>query len=172
MLDGEFHGRSEIRDYIVKVMSPYPDMMFPQDWQVIDVPNQAVIFQVQNQFPHPHGPDGKPFQFPNLTRLVYAGGPDLLWKEEQGRVCACAARLRVRLALPRSLTVLFRAPLQTGTTQQRMPLWLSRSTIFSPRDFIHILTQSITLGMDESRREISVEGALEDEKQGKDVKKA
>lgn len=78
---GEMHGRAAIADWICKVMSPFPDMTFPQDWVVFDEENGAVVFQCQNRLPHPTDPDGPPFQFPNWTRLVYGG--DGLWKSEE-----------------------------------------------------------------------------------------
>lgn len=78
---GEFHGRKAIAEWICKVMSPFPDMTFPQDWVAFDVDNGAVIFQCQNRLPHPKDPDGEPFSFPNWTRIVYAGKG--LWKSEE-----------------------------------------------------------------------------------------
>lgn len=71
---GTFHGREQIRDWITKVMAPFPDMTFPQDWVVFDEERGAIVFQCQNRLEHPTDPDGEPFQFPNWTRLVYAGG--------------------------------------------------------------------------------------------------
>ena len=78
---GEMHGRKAISDWICKVMAPFPDMTFPQDWVVYDEENGAVVFQLQNRLPHPTDPDGEPFQFPNWTRLVYGGNG--LWKSEE-----------------------------------------------------------------------------------------
>ena len=78
---GEFHGREAIREWIGQVMAPFPDMTFPQDWIVFDEENGAVVFQCQNRLPHPTDPEGEPFQFPNWTRLVYAGAG--LWKSEE-----------------------------------------------------------------------------------------
>mmetsp|Transcript_1019 Transcript_1019/g.1091 ORF Transcript_1019/g.1091 Transcript_1019/m.1091 type:complete len:171 (-) Transcript_1019:147-659(-) len=78
---GEFHGREQVRRYIVNVMAPYTNMSFPFDWSTIDEENGAIIFQVQNAFPKPFKDDGTPFMFPNITRLVYAGNG--LLKEEQ-----------------------------------------------------------------------------------------
>jgi len=78
---GEFDGRESIRKWITEVMAPFPRMTFPQDWCVIDEANDAVVFQCQNQFPEPFDADGKPFQFPNWTRLVYGGGGR--WKSEE-----------------------------------------------------------------------------------------
>ena len=70
---GEFHGREAIRDWITKVMAPFPHMTFPQDWVAFDEANGAIVFQCQNRLEHPTDPQGEPFQFPTWTRLVYAG---------------------------------------------------------------------------------------------------
>ena len=78
---GEMHGREAIRDWITKVMAPFPRMTFPQDWWVLDEERGAVVFQCQNQFPEPFQPHGTPFQFPNWTRLVYGGNG--LWASEE-----------------------------------------------------------------------------------------
>jgi hypothetical protein len=78
---GELRGREAIRDWITKVMAPYPRMTFPQDWVAFDEERGAVVFQCQNEFPLPFGADGKPFSFPTWTRLVYGGGG--LWASEE-----------------------------------------------------------------------------------------
>ena len=78
---GELHGRDAIRKWITGVMAPFPRMTFPQDWWVLDETHDAVVFQCQNQFPEPYDENGRPFQFPNWTRLVYGGGG--LWKSEE-----------------------------------------------------------------------------------------
>ncbi|MDX1648721.1 MAG: nuclear transport factor 2 family protein, partial [Myxococcota bacterium] len=78
---GELHGREAIRKWITEVMAPFPRMTFPQDWWVLDEENDAVVFQCQNAFPEPFDADGRPFQFPTWTRLVYGG--DGLWKSEE-----------------------------------------------------------------------------------------
>jgi hypothetical protein len=78
---GEFRGRDAVRDWITKVMAPFPHMSFPQDWLVIDEENGAVVFQCQNRLPHPTDPEGEPFQFPTWTRLVYGG--EGLWASEE-----------------------------------------------------------------------------------------
>ncbi len=78
---GELHGREAIRDWITKVMAPFPHMTFPQDWWVLDEERHAIVFQCQNRLDHPTDPDGEPFQFPNWSRLVYGGGG--LWESEE-----------------------------------------------------------------------------------------
>lgn len=70
---GVFKGKDEIREWITKVMAPFPHMTFPQDWVAFDEENGAVVFQFQNRLAHPTDPNGKPFQFPTWTRLTYAG---------------------------------------------------------------------------------------------------
>jgi len=71
---GEMHGREAIREWITGVMAPFPRMTFPQDWVVFDEERGAIVFQCQNAFPEPFDSStGKPFSFPNWTRLVYAG---------------------------------------------------------------------------------------------------
>jgi len=70
---GEFRGRDAIRDWITKVMAPFPHMTFPQDWVAFDEDQGAIVFQCQNRLEHPTDPQGAPFQFPSWTRLIYAG---------------------------------------------------------------------------------------------------
>jgi hypothetical protein len=78
---GELHGRDAIRDWIEKVMAPYPTMTFPQDWVAFDEEQGAVVFQCQNAFPPPFDAGGRPFSFPSWTRLVY--GRAGLWASEE-----------------------------------------------------------------------------------------
>jgi len=47
-------------------------MTFPIDLHVVDPKQGAIIFQVNNAFPPPLRPDGNPFSFPNISRLVWA----------------------------------------------------------------------------------------------------
>jgi SnoaL-like domain len=77
---GEFHGRAAIVDWIVKVMSPFPHMTFPDDWVVVDPDAGCVVFQCQNRLEHPTDPQGAPFQFPTWSKLEYAG--EQLWSLE------------------------------------------------------------------------------------------
>jgi hypothetical protein len=77
---GEFHGRDQIVDWIVKVMSPFPHMTFPDDWVVLDPEQGCVVFQCQNRLEHPADPGGAPFQFPTWSKLEYAG--DHQWRLE------------------------------------------------------------------------------------------
>jgi hypothetical protein len=70
---GEFRGRAAIREWITKVMAPFPHMTFPQDWVAFDEEHGAIVFQCQNRLEHPADPNGEPFHFPTWTRLIYAG---------------------------------------------------------------------------------------------------
>jgi hypothetical protein len=79
---GVFHGREAIRDWITKVMAPFPHMTFPQDWVAYDEANGAIVFQCQNRLAHPTDPSGDPFQFPSWTRLTYAGGGKFSCEED------------------------------------------------------------------------------------------
>lgn len=81
---GVFRGREAVRNYIVSVMAPFPNMTFMEDWIVYDDEHDAIIWQLQNVFPAPPYLDEKArssFQFPNISRLVYAGNG--LFQEEQ-----------------------------------------------------------------------------------------
>jgi len=78
---GELDGRDAIRDWITKVMAPFPHMTFPQDWVAYDEATGSVVFQCQNRLEHPTDPNGEPFQFPSWTRLVYAGNGK--WSSEE-----------------------------------------------------------------------------------------
>jgi hypothetical protein len=79
---GDFKGREQIRAWITKVMAPFPHMTFPQDWVVFDEENGCVLFQCQNRLEHPTDPKGEPFQFPNWTRLTYAGNGKFSCEED------------------------------------------------------------------------------------------
>ncbi len=78
---GEMHGREVVREWIVNVMEPFPQMRFPSDWVAFDEDEGAVVMQIRNLLDHPTDPDGEPFWFPNWTRLVYAGNN--LWSMEE-----------------------------------------------------------------------------------------
>lgn len=78
---GELQGREAIREWITKVMAPFPHMQFPQNWVVFDEKNGAVVFEVDNLLPHPTDPGHPGFGFPTWTRLVYSG--DGLWASEE-----------------------------------------------------------------------------------------
>jgi len=66
---GEFHGRKEIEKWIIDAQAPAPHMTFPWKWHAIDEENDAIVFCVENTYPHPD----KKFSFDNWSRIVYAG---------------------------------------------------------------------------------------------------
>ncbi len=70
---GEFHGREEVRRWIVEVMAPFPHMRFPHAWVAFDDDNDAIVVGIRNILDHPTEP-GVEFEFPNVTRITYAGG--------------------------------------------------------------------------------------------------
>jgi limonene-1,2-epoxide hydrolase len=76
---GRFSGRSEIRDWIVGVMQPFPEMDFPTEWYGIE--GNRVVFVAQNRLPDPSGGDGV-FQFPVAVVLHYAGGDRWAYEED------------------------------------------------------------------------------------------
>lgn len=81
-LYGTFEGRDALLTWITKTMSAFPFKYmqeFPWDWYTIDVEGGYVIGQVQNRFIDPG--DGKLYQSPNWTRLMYAG--DGLFSSEE-----------------------------------------------------------------------------------------
>jgi ketosteroid isomerase-like protein len=75
---GTFHGREEIRKWIVETMAPVIDMHFPTEWFVID--GDMVVFAAWNALPHPKG-TGDDFKFLTVSVLHYAG--DGLWSYEE-----------------------------------------------------------------------------------------
>jgi hypothetical protein len=82
---GRFEGRKGIREYITKAMMPFPNMTFPIDWIAYDLRESAVVFQVQNAFPAPPvnvADGGKPFMFPNWTRVVFDAASGK-WRSEE-----------------------------------------------------------------------------------------
>lgn len=79
---GDFRGREAIREWITKVMAPFPHMTFPQDWVAFDEEDGAIVFQCQNRLEHPTDPNGEPFQFPSWTRLLYAGNGLFSYEED------------------------------------------------------------------------------------------
>jgi ketosteroid isomerase-like protein len=76
---GTFHGREAIRKWITTVMAGVPDMYFPPPtWRLID--GDQVVFCIDNAYPDPKNPGGKPIAFPTVTYLKYRDG---LWSREE-----------------------------------------------------------------------------------------
>ena len=67
---GVFHGRDEIKSFIVDTMKDYPEMTLWIEWSVID--GNRIGFYIWNNLPDPTG-TGQRFGFPNTTLLEYAG---------------------------------------------------------------------------------------------------
>jgi predicted SnoaL-like aldol condensation-catalyzing enzyme len=67
---GVFHGRDEIKSFIVDTMKDYPEMTLWIEWSVID--GNRIGFYIWNNLPDPTG-TGQRFGFPNTTFLEYAG---------------------------------------------------------------------------------------------------
>jgi predicted SnoaL-like aldol condensation-catalyzing enzyme len=76
---GRFSGREAIRDWIVGVMQPFPDMDFPTEWYGID--GNRVVFVAQNRLPDPTGGDAE-YQFPVAVVLHYAGDDRWAYEED------------------------------------------------------------------------------------------
>ncbi len=114
---GVFKGRDQIREWITGVMAPFPHMTFPQDWVTFDEENGCVIFQCQNRLEHPTDPDGEPFQFPNWTRLTYAGNNQWSCEEDiynpardANRVVGAWLKAGGRFACPPGVDMMHHAP--------------------------------------------------------------
>jgi predicted SnoaL-like aldol condensation-catalyzing enzyme len=67
---GVFHGRDEIKSFIVNTMKDYPEMTLWIEWAVIN--DNRIGFYIWNNLPDPTG-TGQRFGFPNTTFLEYAG---------------------------------------------------------------------------------------------------
>jgi hypothetical protein len=81
-LFGRFEGREAIRGWITSCMTTFPNDQFtefPVEWAVFDEARGWVVMEVQNRL-NDLG-DGKVYQAPNFTKLVYAG--DDLWSYEE-----------------------------------------------------------------------------------------
>ncbi len=71
---GTFHGREEIRAWVVRTMTTYPGRVmtgFRPSWQMVDAAAARLVCQVQNPMPDPG--DGTVLDEPNITIMTYAG---------------------------------------------------------------------------------------------------
>jgi predicted SnoaL-like aldol condensation-catalyzing enzyme len=75
---GTYHGRDEIKTWIVDCMKDFPSMSLWIEWWVID--QDRVFFYIWNNLPDPTGGDTR-YAFPNVTIVHYAG--DGLWDHEE-----------------------------------------------------------------------------------------
>lgn len=79
---GNFHGRDEIRPWIVKTMTTFPGsemVSFPAAWSVLDASQRRVVCEIRNLMRDPG--DGSVHEASNITILDYAG--DGLWSREE-----------------------------------------------------------------------------------------
>ncbi|TWG90041.1 SnoaL-like protein [Nocardioides sp. J9] len=79
---GTFHGREEIREWVVRTMTSYPGRLmtgFPISWQVVDEQQARLVCEVLNPMPDPG--DGTVLTEPNITIMTYAG--DGLFSREE-----------------------------------------------------------------------------------------
>lgn len=67
---GEMHGREQVRAWIVGLMAERADVHAVLDWYLIS--GRRLVLSMTNRYYHPE-PDGRPFDFPGLTVLGYAG---------------------------------------------------------------------------------------------------
>ena len=80
---GRFHGRDEIRAWVVRTMTTFPGsamVAFPMTWHVIDEERGWIICEVQNVMAD--AGDGRVHQEPNLTILHYAGDGLFSYEED------------------------------------------------------------------------------------------
>ena len=71
---GTFHGRPEVREWVVPAMTTWPVTRmtsFPWNWYVIDAERGWVVGEVANVMDDPG--DGRRYEAANWTRLVYGG---------------------------------------------------------------------------------------------------
>jgi predicted ester cyclase len=74
---GKFSGQSQIREWIIGVMQPFPGMTFPVEWYVID--GNRVVMLCQNRLTDPTGVH---HDVPTLVVLHYAGGGRWSYEED------------------------------------------------------------------------------------------
>ncbi len=79
---GQFHGRDEIRPWILETMKAFPGnamTSFPAKWHVVDVDRGWIIADVVNVMADPG--DGSVHEASNITILHYAG--DMKFSHEE-----------------------------------------------------------------------------------------
>jgi hypothetical protein len=79
---GDFAGREEIREWIVRTMTTFPGSempRFPIEWHVVDEDRDRIVCEVWNDLVDPG--DGQRHGASNITILTYAG--DGLWSREE-----------------------------------------------------------------------------------------
>jgi len=76
---GTFHGREEIRNWLIPAMAAWPQMTFPLRWRAFDEPNGVVVFAVGNDMRDVDG--NGPYSVESWSLLQYAGNNR--WSREE-----------------------------------------------------------------------------------------
>ena len=76
---GRFDGQAAIREWILGVMQPFPEMVFPVSWYGID--GNRVVAHIPNVLPDPTGGDDD-YAFDVFTILHYAGNGKWSYEED------------------------------------------------------------------------------------------
>jgi SnoaL-like domain len=76
---GTYHGREEIRQWLIPAMTAWPQMRFPVLWRTFNEEDGLVVFAVGNDMPDVDG--NGPYSVPSWTLLEYAG--DNQWSREE-----------------------------------------------------------------------------------------
>ncbi|MBO9523945.1 MAG: nuclear transport factor 2 family protein [Nocardioidaceae bacterium] len=80
---GDFEGREQIREWIVRTMTTYPgnEMVgFPPSWFVLDPPTNRVICDIRNIMRDPG--DGSVHEASNITILTFDDAGNLVREED------------------------------------------------------------------------------------------
>jgi hypothetical protein len=76
---GIYHGRDEIKQWLIPAMTAWPQMRFPVQWRTFDEEEGLVVFAVGNDMPDVDG--NGPYSVPSWTLLQYAGNNQ--WSREE-----------------------------------------------------------------------------------------
>jgi ketosteroid isomerase-like protein len=76
---GTFHGREEIKQWLIPAMTAWSHMSFPLQWRTFDEERGLVVFGVGNVLPDVDG--NGPYSVDSWTLLEYAGNNQ--WSREE-----------------------------------------------------------------------------------------
>lgn len=76
---GTYHGRDEIKQWLIPAMTAWPQMRFPVKWRTFNEEDGLVVFAVGNDMPEVDG--NGPYSVPSWTLLEYAGNNQ--WSREE-----------------------------------------------------------------------------------------
>jgi hypothetical protein len=76
---GTYHGRDEIKQWLIPAMTAWPQMRFPVQWRTFNEEDGLVVFAVGNDMPDVDG--NGPYSVPSWTLLEYAGNNQ--WSREE-----------------------------------------------------------------------------------------